>query len=118
MIGRPSQKYGSGQRPSWRCGTGWDTLPEVRKWSGDPPDVQELIGKPSRRFGTGPETLPEVRNWLGDTPKGPEVVGDPPGGVELVGDPFCGVELVGRPSRWCGTDWETLPRSLTSRETL
>ena len=56
-------------------GDGTETLPEVRKWSGDPPGGPELVGRPAWTSGTGRETLQQVRNWLGDHPGGPEVVG-------------------------------------------
>ena len=61
-------------------GSGWETLPEVRKWSGDPlagPEVvrgplegPELVGRLSRRSGSGRETLPEVWNWSRDPGRG------------------------------------------------
>ena len=54
-----------------------ETLPEVRKWSGDPSGGQQLVGRLSRRTKTGRETLPVVQKWLGD----------PPGGLGLVGIP-------------------------------
>ena len=43
-------------RLSWRFGSGLDTLPEVRKWSGDPPEGPEVIGRPVRCSGNGWET--------------------------------------------------------------
>ena len=68
-------------------GSGWETLPEVRKWSGDPlagPEVvrspiggPELVGRLSQRSGTGRETLPEVRKWSGDSAEGLELVERP-----------------------------------------
>ena len=43
-VGRPyqmsrelSRKFGSDRRPSWMSGKGWESLPNVRDWSGDPP---------------------------------------------------------------------------------
>ena len=75
MVGKPSQRSGSGQK----------TLPEVRKWSGDPsgnpevvgypPGCVELVGRPFRRSGSGRDTLQEVRKWSRDLSVGPEVVG-------------------------------------------
>ena len=50
MVGRPSRRSGSGE----------ETLPKVRKWSGDPPGGPEVIGRPFRRSGSGREILPEV----------------------------------------------------------
>ena len=65
-----------------------ETLPEDRKWSGDPPGGPEVVGGPSKtselvegrswKPGSGWETLSEVRTWSGD----------PPGGLEEVGRPF------------------------------
>ena len=53
------------KRPSLRPGTVRETLPEVRKWSGDPLGGLELVGRPSRRSFYSPvsgwEALPEVR---------------------------------------------------------
>ena len=72
-------------RPSLRSGSGRETLPEVRKWSGHPPVDLEMDVRPSQRSecgrraswrcGPGRETLLEVQKW----PR------DPPGDVELVG---------------------------------
>ena len=42
-------------RPPLRSGSGQEALPEVQKWSGDPPGGPELVGVP-----------PEVWNWSGD----------------------------------------------------
>ena len=77
MVGRPSRISKSGR----------ETLPEIRKWSGDPLKGLELVGRPfrrsevvgrlSRRSETGRETLLEVRNWLGVSPGGPELVETP-----------------------------------------
>ena len=109
MVRRPSRRSRSGQSPSSNSGGGQETLPKVRKWSGDPPRVPkvvetilevwnwsedphgrtELVGRPSRRFGSGWETLREVRKWMGD--------------------PFRGPEVVERPSRRFGSGRETLP---------
>ena len=80
-----------------RCGTGRETLPKVRKWSGDPPGGpeevgrpslrSEVVGRPSRRSGSGRETFPEVRKWSRYF--------------------FREVELVGRPSKRSGSGRET-----------
>ena len=54
-------------RQSWRSGSGWETLPDIRKLSVDPPGDPELVGRPTRRSGspdhlrrsgTGRETQP------------------------------------------------------------
>ena len=42
-------------------GTDWDTLPEVRKWMGDPLGSPELIGTPFRKSGTGWDTIPKIQ---------------------------------------------------------
>ena len=62
---------------SRRSGNGRETSPEVRKWSGDPPEGLEVVGGPSQRSGSGWGTLPKVRKWLGDPPGGSEVVAEP-----------------------------------------
>ena len=51
MDGIPFRRFGSGRK----------TLPEVWKWSGDPPEGPEVVWRPSRRSGSGQETFPEVR---------------------------------------------------------
>ena len=94
-------------RPARRSGSGWETILEVQKLSGDPHGGTEVVRRPSRksgsgrrpflRFDPGRKTLPEFRKWSGD----------PPGGTELVGRPPGGPELAGRPSRWSGTVRET-----------
>ena len=85
-------------RPSCRSGSGRETLPEVLKWSGDPPGGLEVVGRPfwrsgnvrkthsvievversSRRCGAGWETLPEVRKWSETLPEVLKWLGDPP----------------------------------------
>ena len=74
-------------KPSRRSGSGLGTLPQVRKWSvdppggqevldgsswrsGDPPEGLEVVGGPSRRSGIGRGTLPVVRKWSEDPPRG------------------------------------------------
>ena len=49
--------------PSRRSKSGLETIPKVRKWSGDPPGGMELIGVPFRRSGSGRGILLEVWNW-------------------------------------------------------
>ena len=61
VFGRPSQRYESD----------WETLLEVREWSGGPPEVREwsvgppecsdVVLSPSQRSGSVREALPEVR---------------------------------------------------------
>ena len=59
------------ERQSWKSGSGRETLPDIRKWSGDPPGDPDLAGRPTQRSGCGRETLSEVRNCAGDPPEGP-----------------------------------------------
>ena len=66
---------GSGRRTSRQYGSGRETLPEVRKWSGDPIEGPEVVGRPSRRSRSGRVTISEVQKWSGDIPGGPDVVG-------------------------------------------
>ena len=49
-------------------GTAQETLPHIRKWSGDPPGCPcgppgypVVVRRPSRMFGSGREALPDVR---------------------------------------------------------
>ena len=63
MIGRPTGGSGSGP----------ETLREVRKWLGEPPEVRKWAGDPPPRSGSGQETLREVRKWSGDPQGGTEV---------------------------------------------
>ena len=77
MVGRPSQKSGSGQETLLEVRKWPVTLPEVWNWSGEPHKGPKVVGRPSRRSGSGRETFPKVRKWSGDPPRGPEVVGRP-----------------------------------------
>ena len=56
-------------------GSGRDTLPEIREWSGGPPVGPGVVERLFRRLGIGWETLPYVREWSGGPPVGPGVVG-------------------------------------------
>ena len=82
-------------------GSGWDTLPDTREWSGGPhgcPEVVERpsrmpesvrvwsvgppgflgeVGRPSRTSGFGLEALPKVREWSVGPPGYPGLVGSP-----------------------------------------
>ena len=106
-------------RPSRRSGSRWETLPDVRKWSGYPPGGPELVGRPSRRSKwledppggpSGWETLSEVRKWLETLSKVRNWSGDPPEGPEVVGRPSqrpgCGRETLLKVWKWS----ETLPK--------
>ena len=48
--------------------SGWEVLPDVREWTGDPPGCPEVVGKTSRMSGSGLEALPDVRECSGGTP--------------------------------------------------
>ena len=50
-------------RPSWRSGSGRETLPKFWKWLGDPIEGPEVVGRPTRMSGSGRETHPYVRKW-------------------------------------------------------
>ena len=43
MVGMPSQMSGSG----------WETLTNVRKWSGVTPGCPGVVGRPTRMSGSG-----------------------------------------------------------------
>ena len=63
VVLRPSRSSGSGPRPSRWSKSGWETLPKVQKlsealpdiwkWSGDPPEGPEVVGTSSRKSGGG-----------------------------------------------------------------
>ena len=71
MVGRHSRKSGSGQeaflRSEWPIPTsrnGCEALPEVREWSGSPPEGPGdpgVVGSLTQWSMSGRETLPEVR---------------------------------------------------------
>ena len=86
------------ERPSWRSGSGKETLTYFRKWSEDPRGGPEGVGRPSRRSGGSQKILSEVWKWSGDPPVSAEVVGDTPVGPEVV--------------------WRLSSRSGSGRETL
>ena len=56
VVGRPSRRSESIQKPFWRSGSSREVLPEVRDYS---------------------ESLPEVREWSVSNPGGLGVVGRP-----------------------------------------
>ena len=52
--------------------SGWETLADVREWSGGPPRCPGVVGWPfrmsrsfSRMSGSGREALPNVWEWWG-----------------------------------------------------
>ena len=47
-------------------GSGRETLPNDRVWSGGPPGSPGMVGRPSRISGSFWEALPDVREWSGD----------------------------------------------------
>ena len=75
------------EEPSQGSGSGRETIPKVRKWSGTLPEVcewsvdafggLEVVGGLTRRSGSDRVTFPEVRKWSVDPYGGPEVVGGP-----------------------------------------
>ena len=68
-------------------GSGWETLPDVREWSGRPPGCPGVLGRPCRMYGSGGspsrmtgsgwEALPHVREWSVGPPECWGVVGRP-----------------------------------------
>ena len=60
MVGDPPGGPEVVGGPFLRSGSGRGTLPVVRKWSVDPPEVRKWSG-----------TLPEIRKWMEDPPGGP-----------------------------------------------
>ena len=39
----------------------WESLPDVREWSGDTPGCSGMVARPSRMSGSGRVALPDVR---------------------------------------------------------
>ena len=48
--------------------SGREALPNVREWSGGPPECPGMIGRPSLMSGSGRESLPNVLEWSGGPP--------------------------------------------------
>ena len=46
-------------------GSGWEAIPDVRKWSEDPPVCLGVVGRTKRMSGSGQESLPNVPEWWG-----------------------------------------------------
>ena len=93
--------------------SGLDALPEVREWSGDPPECPGVIGRPSRMsgspcrmFGRGRLALSDVREWSEGLPGCPGGVAGSPGVVKRVSG--CPGVFV-RPSRLSRSGRQTLP---------
>ena len=59
----PSRKFGSPYRKSGSC---WETLSDVRKWSGGLPRCPQLVRRPSLMSGSGRKAFPVAWEWLGD----------------------------------------------------
>ena len=110
VVGRTSQRSGSGQEAIQRSGSGREALPEVREWLGDPPKCPAVVESPPQRPGSGRETLTEVREWSGGHPGGLGVVGRTSQKVrEWSGGPPGDSGLVGRPSQKTMCGREALP---------
>ena len=56
-------------------GSGRESLPDDREWSGDPPGCPGVVGRPTRMTGSGWNFLLDDREWSGDPPK---CAGGPP----------------------------------------
>ena len=58
--------------------TDWESLPDVREWSGSPTGCPGVVGRPSRMSGSGRKAylmyrsgrkaIPNIREWSGETP--------------------------------------------------
>ena len=121
VVGRPSRRSGSGQ----------ETLPEVLKWSREPPGglkvvrrlfcVEAVVMRHFLRFESGRETLPEVQRYRETLPE--SGTGRRPsrrsgtGQMTLLKDQKwlrdCpkGPEVVGKHSRRSGSDRVTPPKA-------
>ena len=58
-------------------GSGRESLPDVREWSGGPIRSPGMVGGPYQMSGSGRESLPDVREWSGGPSRWPGVVGRP-----------------------------------------
>ena len=98
--GRESFRMSGSDRESLRMsGSGRDALPEVQKWSEDPPGCLVVVSWPSRMSGNFRESLPDARVWS-RLPSGcPGVVGSP--------SEYPGVVM--RLSQMSGRGWKSLP---------
>ena len=56
----PFRMSGSGRETLPDVPEGWESLPDVREWSGGPPECPGVVGSSSRLFESGRETLPNV----------------------------------------------------------
>ena len=91
VVRKPSQQFGSGR----------EAIPDVREWSGGPPEIREClpitpgspeaipvarewsrvppgcpeeVARPSRMFRSGRDAIPDVRELLVDPPGCPETL--------------------------------------------
>ena len=52
---------GSGRKACRMFGSGRKAFPNIREWSGDPPECPGVVGRPSQMSGSGRVFLPDVR---------------------------------------------------------
>ena len=57
---------GSGQEFLLISGSGRETLPNVREWSGGPAGCPGVVERPSQMFGSCREPLTDIREWSRD----------------------------------------------------
>ena len=67
---------GSGQEALRLSRSGWETLTDVREWSGGPPGCQSVIGRPTQMSGSGREALPHLWKFSGGPPDVQEALPD------------------------------------------
>ena len=79
--------------------SGWDTLPNVREWSGVSPRCLAMVWSPSRLSGSGQKALPDDRDWYGGIPDVREWLKGYPECLGVVGGPPRYPGVVDRPSR-------------------
>ena len=70
VVGTPSQMFCScrealrmTRRPSQMSRSGWETLADVREWSGGLPGCPGVAVRHSRISRSGREALPDVQEW-------------------------------------------------------
>ena len=62
---------GSGGKPLQISGSGRESLPDIREWSGVPPGYSGVVGRSSWISRSGWEAIPDVWEWTGDPPRCP-----------------------------------------------
>ena len=97
-------------------GSGLEALPDVREWSGGPPECPGVVGRPFRMSRSGREALPMSRSDQEALPDGRDALPKSESGPDTLSDvrersgvnPGCR-GVVGRPSKMFKSGREALP---------